>query len=1103
MTFTRFACWNDEEIEPFVRREALQGSRAIFRGAHLPIRDFELREGQLEANSDRALLNALVGTRPHVLAFVEGEPGSGKSHLVRWLQGAWPATGGDHVVLVPRADGSLIGTLTRLRSELARPYSEPLEGIAARNELSDVGQARNLTGLLGTLCRAQSFEREQDRPPHWQWLEQEQAWRLLNHHAVVEEWPAAADVVHQLTAATEETDQELARFEPEHVAQLVNCIRRADPDAQVGFKARRLLIRLENEARAVSQVPRQGDRVAYLSALGEVAPDTVFFLAALQARLPLAVQGLLGIGRDELEQKFLEVRRLLRRDDRRLVLMLEDITNLQGVDQQLIEALLPNPEIEAHADLCELVAVLGMTPYYFRNQLEGLGNIRDRLRFHVRLTSEDQAVELARREAKFLAQPEVRERFVATYLNAVRVGRDAMESWDRSGADKRPNRCEACEFRDACHSAFGAVLVDDIVGPVGLYPHTRESIHKLYAHLVDHDHVRALRTPRGILQNIVAPALHGRRELVEGQFPPAEIENRNIDLLAPGIDVRTHVLAKINDSDRERVRRTIVWWGDRHSGRKREEHGRVVYSGVAGGVMAAFALPWPGEGLVQPPVHIDGGLSHVEPLEPPHDTARPPEPPTATTPVTKVATAATPGPLPTPVAPTLAAPEVEAEWKVRLEELGRWLDGQAPRSVGAWDQLLLPVVSAIAPETLDRTRALWDKVFTSSNVTLEGGRQDINSLRFDVPRDLQTLRGLTALVWLRHGTVDDGARSRYIGDLAAFQRWLTGLALAHFDRVQAEVRASLGADPVPLAARLLVANEWLAGRTAPDDSPLLQWQRVWSPPPGTATASDDGRGERWRKLAEKVRARIPLLRERFPELGRVGPKPNEALAGLIDGAVVFDAISDASRAPIEWPAPDTQRRLASVLRELVGDVAESGGYIREKIAGAIDEEERDVRDKAMRLDETAAGISLEHFLRSAREIIGNALRVHAHLLPPAQVQRWNEIWRQLESADLAPGTEALAGLDDTVVTWAEARSDAPTADKLSRLARVPKRQFSLVCEAVLMVDAAVDAVYREAARLIGARDPAGQERLERISGQLTSAAAKLFEAAGGGEVGNG
>src|SRR5262249_41223453 len=88
------ACWSADQARRGFVTEALEGGDAIFLATHTPIKGFD-RAGrdaaEIDGDDEHAILDVLGDpARRHAFCVVQGEPGSGKSHLIRWLSINWP-----------------------------------------------------------------------------------------------------------------------------------------------------------------------------------------------------------------------------------------------------------------------------------------------------------------------------------------------------------------------------------------------------------------------------------------------------------------------------------------------------------------------------------------------------------------------------------------------------------------------------------------------------------------------------------------------------------------------------------------------------------------------------------------------------------------------------------------------------------------------------------------------------------------------------------------------------------------------------------------------------------------------------------------------------
>src|SRR3546814_7804599 len=77
-----------------------------------------------------------------------------------------------------------------------------------------------------------------------------------------------------------------------------------------------------------------------------------------------AFQNLLGVSAEGLKTLFRQVRQALAVRGQRLVLLLEDITSWEGIDDSLIDVLVTNAG--TRDDMCPLISVVGVTPAYYQ-----------------------------------------------------------------------------------------------------------------------------------------------------------------------------------------------------------------------------------------------------------------------------------------------------------------------------------------------------------------------------------------------------------------------------------------------------------------------------------------------------------------------------------------------------------------------------------------------------------------------------------------------------------------------------------------------------------------------------------------------------------------
>jgi hypothetical protein len=213
----------------------------------------------------------------------------------------------------------------------------------------------------------------------------------------------------------------------------------------------------------------------------------------------------------DLLRLMIDVRAQLAIQNVELIILIEDLATLQGIDQQLLEALIIRPRQPDMPELCRLRTAVAMTSGYY----EGLRkNVHQRFDFRVVMGDSD---------TRGAVSAQTISRFTARYLNATRLPDSVLDVWysDQSiGQDSEqepvPSACDACKFKKPCHAAFGES------DGMGLYPFSPISI----------DHISRRISPKGFnprtqLKEGYKPILETyATDLHDGRFPPIELIRR-------------------------------------------------------------------------------------------------------------------------------------------------------------------------------------------------------------------------------------------------------------------------------------------------------------------------------------------------------------------------------------------------------------------------------------------------------------------------------------------------------------------------------------------------------------------------------------------------
>src|SRR5262249_47397513 len=128
---------------------------------------------------------------------------------------------------------------------------------------------------------------------------------------------------------------------------------------------------LVDESRLIKELRSEGwlaSDIEKEASLRQRLPSSIKLMEALNRRRNYAIQSVLGVSADSLKKLFRQVREALAPRKQRLVLLLEDITSWEGIDEALIDVLVTNASTRSEADqadMCPLISVVGVTPAFY------------------------------------------------------------------------------------------------------------------------------------------------------------------------------------------------------------------------------------------------------------------------------------------------------------------------------------------------------------------------------------------------------------------------------------------------------------------------------------------------------------------------------------------------------------------------------------------------------------------------------------------------------------------------------------------------------------------------------------------------------------------
>lgn len=1048
MTAAMKACWKAEDAKAIFVTEALEGDEAIFLATHTPIIGFDVAgrdAGEIKSMDEGAVLEALANEdRTHAFCVVQGEPGSGKSHLIRWLSINWPHKD-DIKLLLRRADGSLEGALSQLKTRLPEEFAPLFDNLGQRQKASTQGRANIFLSTLANTLEAGHYDPPLDDEP---WCKEFGAAEVLNHSRVRAKWTSPGRILGLLEGAKGERNSASATFDLFDLQGLAESLT-AIYGSGVSGRAEELARRLLREDEVIAAYRAEGWLADEIASDPEAQPKlrtSLAFLKALNRRKNDAIQNVLGVSAEGLKSLFRNVRQALAQRGQRLVLLLEDITSWEGLDDSLIDVLVFNADARGdgdHADVCPLISVVGVTPAYYE-KLQA--NYKQRITHEIRLGEAHGGLQ----DVATLRDRDGRRRFLARYLSAVRAGEGALGLWRSTFSAEEPtappNACDLCVCRPQCFATFGE---DD---GVGLFPFTPRAFDRMFDALKDNDGGQTWRTPRGLLQAVLNPSLSQPEALAEGRFPPRLIEPTAFRDELKGDRVLSRRLSqavsnRVKDEDEQaRMRRMLAYWADPERADTTTVDGELAFASAPKSLYEAFQLPWLGEDTAGAEAAPE--IRAVEPV--------------ATLTLEEIETEAPPPPTPTygsirPVRPPVTAPKPKratvktSEFEILRASIREWRAGNTIQTATRWNAVLHTIVSKIDARRLNLAPALLARLVTAERIKLEGttggGRDYLTVPRADWALD--GLEAFLALGWDKSLSASDADFHRR--NLSGFLRRLEALTGAYVARRVPRDASGRLWRPAASMAQVLLARAWLRGSVSPS-APLADQLRTVLSDETEATSDPRARSQPWQEWlnqTDKVHAR---LRQELRALISLSVDDSPGLHGLTDVSDVAAAISRLVVSGLTDAAPDGE----AAMPDEYGKTLELSASWRDKAAQIDRIELGQLKNRAAALLSYLRMNAIDQHLKR----LDSAITGVAESLPrvaPEKVTAWKRFYENLQTQGrLAP--EVLEPIEDWLVEMEQPDPAVPDtlALRLGWLAATPAKSLddlgSLAAEGERLVD---------------------------------------------------
>lgn len=1009
MSALSMPCWTSDDARAILRTEALSGEDEVFLATHTPVESFDVagsHASDVQQPTEQGLLDALSRKGlQHAWCVVQGEPGSGKSHVIRWLDVNWPHPD-DERLLIQRANGSLDGTLRQLQRKLPE-FQHLFEGLKQQQAAGIKGRASQFLLNLGGSLAADHFATP---PEDNEWCRRYEPDKLILSARVRDNWSGPARVLDIINGGSTRNSAS-AVFTLQDLEQLVDFA----GDVRESEKSAALTRRLSSEFVHVREALEEGRTWDDIAKDTVVLPESTALVNALNARRNHAVQSVLGVSSDGLKRLFEELRAALQSQGRRLVLLLEDVTSWQGVDDHLIDVLTTDATTRPEKDLCPLISVVGVTPDYYEQDLRG--NYQQRITINVRLGKGDGRFE----EIGTLKDSDKRAGFTARYLSAARTGEIELKAWrERLRSEPSlppPNPCVECPRSERCHAAFGEV------DGIGLFPFTRTAVDAFFEALNADAGGQTYRTPRGLLQGVLAPTLLNPNVLANGAYPGPLVESSYLRKVHLSSMLDSQLRERVpEDGQRDRLRRLFAYWGD-NVPRLVAVNDELQYAGVSQTVVEAFDLPWiAGDARAVPatpaPVFETAEAPDVSPHERLDNASEASQHAASDRRVTRPVTVAKPVAI---GAKALGRKALEQ----RLGEIEH-LEGDGPLPNAAkWNEVVFDVMRGLDVRRLGVDPWTYAKVFTAETPKIAGAG-GINQRNMVIPRTEWLKQGLKAYVSLKTDNADltaeeiEYARRR----LAALLIELESLARAHLRSRLPAMTDETPWRPLMVAVQLLLARAWLRGAVSPT-APLAEQWRVLLSDETDIESAPTLRTKAWLDVVNQTGRKHGDFRAMVHDMVSL-PQGTARNFGLADLSSALPAMISLQRTLrlADLPPEDSKAPVGDLpnLRDLAGRV--------EPLLPQIASQERAL--VANRAD-ALLPLLRSNGIRAHLERVDGVIRAINRELPEVaavEVREWIEVStrnkRLIEDRDIVNGVQMLmlevgekaAGEDDTrLLAW--------------------------------------------------------------------------------------
>lgn len=555
-------------LQDVIRVEAKDTSEANFLATHKPFTHLQYvptnrERAEMPYIHEDAFFNQVTSQRGrHQFIIVQGDNGSGKSHLIRWMKEKYQnnvSSDEEAILFISRAQSTLRGALEQIIASNVfqnKETSEKLKKIVQANEhLSKEDLKYNI--LHQFAIAVQKDEDEVQKTINLTARERAQLYAFLVGNETQKLLMGTNGPIERIQKklASEAKNEVMNELSPFLTADDFKVTYRDAMKINQSDADRKALRFIESIAEASSSEPDS-----------EVKAKRENIANYLNQFLDQVVQNCTQLRGTDLRDVFFQLRQELKKQGKGLTLFIEDITSFTGIDKALVDVLANTHEGDTFdSSLCRMISLVGVTNAYYDTHFPS--NFKNRVSGQLFVDS-----------AAFSNIDGVCD-LAARYLNAVYTEADVLEDWVSQGASAT-NLPISSMFRE---HIWSSISVDSYT--MTLFPFNKRSIKVLFDSLDE-------KTPRRFLQRVILKYL--QRFFQEGAdaFPPDFTELSKIMTVPNWEDVSHDIELKRQATVDELYRYTTLFrvWGNR-SITSVTKNGKRYIGGLDEEVFKSFKLP--------------------------------------------------------------------------------------------------------------------------------------------------------------------------------------------------------------------------------------------------------------------------------------------------------------------------------------------------------------------------------------------------------------------------------------------------------------------------------------------------------------------------------